>query len=362
MRKIFADMENWFTEWKAIHQSRYDEDSVLMRLLEVDLAHAELWTVCAALRGCQWDKVSFETDDSRLCQLRPDQKELAFHAKDAAMKCIQIYLHSHNFRSHLKYATHDQLATVAFAAVFLLKIAMLYPNAISLPTLSSRVSEIVHVLSVECYAERYALTLKLMLANYRRKTGAVSTVPGTPRGLNSMSDTLPHYPASGSEAVGEFEGGLQSLLSLPQIGEGLGEGVSTETWPLFGDSIDGFAWPNEFSPSNLPTWLQDNVSSSTTFCANAFRASRIWDFLSMDPIHYSCRSSAYQNISQRQKLTRKTCQHVPSIWNRSKRNHISVRVARLCRCRGRSMVDGVYGSRSISMKYIWLPGMRPSVV
>lgn len=148
---------------------------------------------------------------------------------------------------------------MAFAAVFLLKIAMLYPHVISLPTLSSRVSEVVHVLSAECYAERYALTLKLMLANFRRKTGAVSTVPGTPRGGHSMSGTLPDNPANGSEAVGDFEGGLQSLLSLP-LGEGLGEGVNSETWPLFGDGVDGFAWPTEFSPSNLPTWLQDNVS------------------------------------------------------------------------------------------------------
>lgn len=184
------------------------------------------------------------------------------------MKCIQIYLHSHNFRGHLKYATHDQLATVAFAAVFLLKIAMLYPNVVSLPTLTSQVSEVVHVLSAECYAERYALTLKLMLANFRRKTGAVSTVPGTPRGVSSMSGTLPDNPANGSEAMGEFEGGLQSLLSLPNMGEGLGEGVDSEAWPLFGDSIDGFAWPNEFSPSNLPTWLQDNVSSTAVSYAN----------------------------------------------------------------------------------------------
>jgi hypothetical protein len=158
------------------------------------------------------------------------------------MKCLQIYLHSHNFRRHLKYATHDQLATVAFAAVFLLKIAMLYPHVVSLPTLSSRVSEVVHLLTTECYAERYALTLKLMLANFRRKTGAVSTVPGTPRGGNAGG--LPEKPNGD-----ELQDGLQSLLTMP-----MNEG----DYPLFGDGIDGFAWPTEFSPSNLPTWLQDN--------------------------------------------------------------------------------------------------------
>ena len=159
-------------------------------------------------------------------------------------------------------ATHDQLATIAFAAVFLLKIAMLYPSAISLPTLNSKVSEVAHVLSAECFAERYALTLRLMLSNFRRKTGATSTVPGTPRGGHLASETLPTNPSAGPEAIGQFDGGLQSLLSLPQIGEGLGEGVNSETWPLFADGADGFAWPNEFSPSNLPSWLQDNVSEA----------------------------------------------------------------------------------------------------
>lgn len=174
------------------------------------------------------------------------------------MRCVQIFLHSQNFRKHLKYATHDQLATVAFAAVFLIKIAVLYPNAISLPTLSSKVSEIAHVLSAECFAERYALTLRLMLSHFRRKTGAISTVPGTP-GNGVAGETLPSDPASGAATVGDFEGGLQSLLSLPQM-DGLGA-VSNEAWPLLGDGADGFAWPTEFSPSNLPSWLQDNVST-----------------------------------------------------------------------------------------------------
>ncbi|KAL1405192.1 hypothetical protein Q8F55_008817 [Vanrija albida] len=246
VRTVFGQMQDWYQEWYDIHRTRYDEDSVLVRLLEADLVYAQLWTVCVALRGCQWDKLS------------DDQRELAFEAKDAALRCVQVFLHSKNFRSHLKYATHDQLATVAFAAVFLLKIAMLYPSAISLPTLNNKVSEIAHVLSAECFAERYALTLKLMLSNFRRKTGAISTVPGTPRGGHYLSDTLPTNPSTSSEAVGDLAGGLQSLLSLPAMGDGLGDGMGGDTWPVFSDTTDGFAWPNEFSPSNLPDWLQDN--------------------------------------------------------------------------------------------------------
>lgn len=115
--------------------------------------------------------------------------------------------------------------------------------------LIAQVSEVAHVLSAECFAERYALTLRLMLSNFRRKTGAMSTVPGTPRLMGNLGeDNLSAFQT-------DLDGGLQSLLSLPQMGEGGGfEGMADwGTAPL----NDGFAWPTEFSPSNLPVWLQD---------------------------------------------------------------------------------------------------------
>lgn len=126
-------------------------------------------------------------------------------------------------------------------------------------------SELAHLLSAECFAERYALTLRLMLANFRRKTGALSTVPGTPRlsGQPTGAGTLPTQPGKGNGAVGDFEGGLQSLLSLPQMGEGF-DGMPDGNWNL-GEEVEGFAWPTEFSPSNLPVWLQDGVSRSLPY-------------------------------------------------------------------------------------------------
>ena len=36
---------------------KYDDESVLVKLLEAELVYAQMWTVCVALRGCQWDKV-----------------------------------------------------------------------------------------------------------------------------------------------------------------------------------------------------------------------------------------------------------------------------------------------------------------
>jgi hypothetical protein len=62
VHKIFAELEAWFTEWSDIDRARGDEESVLVRLLEVDLLYAQVWTVCVALRGCQWDKVGRKTE------------------------------------------------------------------------------------------------------------------------------------------------------------------------------------------------------------------------------------------------------------------------------------------------------------
>jgi hypothetical protein len=195
---------------------------------------------------------------------------------------MEIFLRCDNFRQHLKCecfwqygdsaancvpyltpvdATHDQLVSVAFAAVFLLKVAILYPSEVMLPVLVSQVSELAHVLSSECFAERYALTLRLMLANFRKKAGVLSTVPGTPRfqpNQNQHGHTLPTVPTS------DLDNGLQSLLSLPQMmgGDGMGMDNYGMGSSSFGDwnldlGTDGFNWPNEFSPSDLPVWLQD---------------------------------------------------------------------------------------------------------
>lgn len=129
-----------------------------------------------------------------------------------------------------------------------------------LTTLIAQVAELGHLLSTECFAERYALTLRLMLSNFRRKTGVLSTMPGTPRMTASNSgygQTLPHDPSGQNGVVGELDGGLQSLLSLPQMGD-FGDVSGMADWGMEG--MEGFSWPTEFSPSNLPVWLQDGVS------------------------------------------------------------------------------------------------------
>jgi len=111
-----------------------------------------------------------------------------------------------------------------------------------------------------------------MLSNFRRKTGVLSTVPGTPRisGFNNSGfdmTQLPTNPQNGGLAVGELDGGLQSLLTLPMMGQGqsnIQSGVGGIEG-LWDEGVTGFDWPTteQFSPSDLPVWLQDGVSFSS---------------------------------------------------------------------------------------------------
>ncbi|WVO13060.1 hypothetical protein L204_100670 [Cryptococcus depauperatus] len=273
VKSKLAEIQAWYQEWYNIHKSRYDEESVLVKLLETERVYAEMWTVCVALRGCTWDKLSQE------------QKDLAFHAKDSAWRCMEIFLHSQNFRRHLKYATHDQLVSVAFAAVFLLKIAILYPTSLSISILILQVSQLAQLLSSECFAERYALILRLMLSSFRRTTGAASTMPGTPRPGSSAGTGTNHGNAAfsmpslmPSGPINDLNRGLQSFLELPSMENGMeidgsgnreygdvATGMTTMTegstglWELPG--LTDFDWPTELSPSVLPLWLRDGSAT-----------------------------------------------------------------------------------------------------
>ena len=62
VQRMFSDLQDWYREWYTVHRERHDDESVLVKLLEAELVYAQMWTVCVALRGCQWDKVSVFSD------------------------------------------------------------------------------------------------------------------------------------------------------------------------------------------------------------------------------------------------------------------------------------------------------------
>jgi hypothetical protein len=131
-----------------------DEESLLRKILVGELHYAKLWLLCRALRGVVWEKMSFE------------ERELAFQAKDAALNCLSVFLNSPTYRcvcsrsaimfpiltssirAALRYAIHFTLVTAVFSALFLLKMANLFPSELDIDAYIGQVEQL-HQLILE---------------------------------------------------------------------------------------------------------------------------------------------------------------------------------------------------------------------
>ena len=197
-----------------------DDEALPRKILLGELHYAKLWLVCVALRGVSWDKMPFE------------QRELAFQAKDAASSCLSNLLDSPTYRAPLRYALHDTLAMAAFSRLFLLKMANLFPAELDLGAITVQVEQLAQLLS-DVAAERYALTLRIMLANLRRKVGlAASGGSGVPQGVPGQAELLP--PPSFIDP---------SIVPPPPFTvEELGQWAHN---------------PRMFNPQTIPLWLQE---------------------------------------------------------------------------------------------------------
>ena len=214
-----------------------DEDSLPRIILTGELHYAKLWLVCVALRGVSWDKMLFE------------QRELAFQGKDAASNCLSNLLNSQTYRAALRYAVHDSLVTAAFSALFLLKIAHLFPADVDLASITAQVEQLAQLLS-DVAAERYAITLRVTLANLRRKIGLA---PNNPHGTHAMPNVAGgQAPENPPPATGSFQTAAHGAA-----------GVSASPAPVTGPfTVEelGFSWPSDWgsiSPSTLPVWIQE---------------------------------------------------------------------------------------------------------
>lgn len=217
IRRANVALDKWWEDCDHLHHQSMDEEALPRKILIGELHYAKLWLVCVALRGVSWDKMPFE------------QRELAFQAKDAAFSCLSNLLNSPTYRAALRYAVHDSLVTAAFSGLFLLKMASLFPAELDLPAITAQVEQLAELLS-EVAAERYALTLRVMLANLRRKIGPViPTQPGAP-------DMMAPPPFADPNGLPQFHFTLEEL--------GMGPGTLPDNRALF-------------SPSAIPLWLQE---------------------------------------------------------------------------------------------------------
>ncbi|EPQ57029.1 hypothetical protein GLOTRDRAFT_120398 [Gloeophyllum trabeum ATCC 11539] len=227
INRAIKALDKWWQDCDELHRQTMDEESLLRKMLVCELHYAKLWLVCVALRGVSWDKMPFE------------QRELAFQAKDAATNCLSTFLNSAAFRAALRYAVHDTLVTASFSGLFLLKMANLFPSELDLPAIVVQVEQLSQLLS-DVAAERYALTLGIMLANLRRKLGLTMGPP-------PPQSAVP--PPAGAEGMFISSNYVDPTI-MPQ--------------PFTMEEL-GFAWPagngptdrGVFSPSAIPPWLRE---------------------------------------------------------------------------------------------------------
>lgn len=258
IRRANVALDQWWADCDALHRETMDEDALLRKILIGELYYAKLWLVCVALRGAAWDKMPFE------------QRELAFQAKEAASNCLATFLNSQAYRAALRYAVHDSLVTCAFSGLFLLKIANLFPGEVELPSIISQVEQLAQLLS-EVAAERYALTLRLMLANLRRKLGLGTAVP-TP-GMTVTNSGGMVGTDENALATGAVDALLQHQQQQQQqqqaaggaLDNGAGAVYGAGSGDGFGNQLNmeefGFTWPVEsagsWNPNAIPAWLQE---------------------------------------------------------------------------------------------------------
>ncbi|EJF65243.1 hypothetical protein DICSQDRAFT_132801 [Dichomitus squalens LYAD-421 SS1] len=240
IRRANIALDKWWADCDELHRQTMDEEALPRKILVGELHYAKLWLVCVALRGVSWDKMPFE------------QRELAFQAKDAASNCLSNLLDSPTYRAALRYAVHDTLVMAAFSGLFLLKMANLFPAELDLGAISVQVEQLAQLLS-DVAAERYALTLRIMLANLRRKVGlaaaaAAAGMGGGPGPQNAHMPTTTGGP--GDVPPGMPGGGGGAPFIDPSIAGPAPPFTVEEVGPWAHDQ-------RMFNPQAIPLWLQE---------------------------------------------------------------------------------------------------------
>ncbi len=260
MRKVTEELNEWHQYWSTDFESRgYAHDSFFQQSLILQCASAELYLSCTALRGIR--------DANDADQMGPEQKELIIQATRAADTCLSISVNAKEYREMLGWAPHYTHVTAAFACVFLIKIARLFPRQVDTYGIFSNAERLASRLA-EVPASKYARVIRILLAQAWKKIadlspaiglyaalGAEATRPGaiTPAeiksggpsdsGISLLYKLLQEYQngqLEGDEDAGRGEGGAQSVHA-DGAGAG-GEGASGARTPGFGDLANSSKW------------------------------------------------------------------------------------------------------------------------
>ncbi|PWZ02089.1 hypothetical protein BCV70DRAFT_198367 [Testicularia cyperi] len=180
MRKVTEELNEWHQYWSTDLEGRgYGPDSFFQQSLMLQCASAELYLSCTALRGIK--------DANDADQMGPEQKELIIQATRAADTCLSISVNANEYREMLGWAPHYTHVTAAFACVFLIKIARLFPRQVDTYGIFSNAERLATRLA-EVPATKYARVIRILLAQAWKK-------------ITDLSPAIGLYAALGAEAT-----------------------------------------------------------------------------------------------------------------------------------------------------------------
>ncbi|SOV05025.1 uncharacterized protein UDID_03077 [Ustilago sp. UG-2017a] len=208
MRKVTEELNDWHQYWSSDFESRgYGQDSFFQQSLVLQCASAELYLSCTALRGIR--------DANDADRMGPEQKELIIQATCAADTCLGISVNAKEYREMLGWAPHYTHVTAAFACVFLIKIARLFPRQVDTYGIFSNAERLASRLA-EVPASKYARVIRTLLAKAWKKIADLSPAIGLYAALGTEGTRPGAITPAEIKSGGPSDSGISLLYKLLQ--------------------------------------------------------------------------------------------------------------------------------------------------
>nr|CDI52914.1 conserved hypothetical protein [Melanopsichium pennsylvanicum 4] len=208
MRKVTEELNEWHQYWSSDFDTRgYGQDSFFQQSLILQCASTELYLSCTALRGIR------DANDAE--SMGPEQKELIIQATRAADTCLSISVNGNEYREMLGWAPHYTHVTAAFACVFLIKIARLFPRQVDTYGIFSNAERLAGRLA-EVPAGKYARVIRILLAQVWKKIADLSPAIGLYAALGAEATRPGAITPAEIKTGGPSDSGISLLYKLLQ--------------------------------------------------------------------------------------------------------------------------------------------------
>ena len=261
MRRVTHELNEWHQYWsEELARRSYGDESFFQQSLILQCASAELYLTCTALRGIR------DAQDAN--QMGPEQKELIIQATRAADTCLSISVNGDEYRRMLGWGPHYTHVTAAFACVFLIKIARLFPRQVDTYGIFSNAEKLAARLA-EVPATKYARVIRILLAQAWKKITELSPTIGLYAALGAdgaRAGAITPAEIRPNGSMGPSDSGISLLYKLLQEHQDSEPAASAASHPPLWTAAQTPVTPsrstvdwNATEPLHLPIWMQEST-------------------------------------------------------------------------------------------------------